>query len=29
MSQSGHGGRPPVTASAPRAAIARTCARVA
>ena len=28
-SHSGHGGRPPATASAPRAAIARTCARVA
>ena len=28
-SQSGHGGRPPATASAPRAAIARTWARVA
>ena len=28
-SHSGHGGRPPATASMPRAAIARTCARVA
>ena len=28
-SHSGHGGRPPATASTPRAAMARTCARVA